>query len=59
MSAVQYQHIDVNETDEFVLKCRLFEAAFGGFWGYVQIILQKHPEWVNDCNPVRVRPSPG
>jgi hypothetical protein len=49
----EYVHYaDDVEEDEFVARCRLAEAAFGGRWGWVDRILRKHAEWINQTNPL-------
>jgi ankyrin repeat protein len=50
---IAYCHYPIDDgEDDFILQCRLSEAAFGGQWGFVERILKKKPEWANQCNPL-------
>ena len=51
--AREYAHYAPDqEEDEFVGRCRLAEAAFGGRWGWVDTFLRRQPAWINETNPI-------
>ena len=49
------QLADIDFSDEFVAKARMFEAAFQGRWAYVKAYLDHDQAWVNIDNPLGSR----
>ena len=51
-SATEAPGIEVDMSDEFVAKVRMFEAAFMGHWAFVSAYLAREQGWVNEENPL-------